>query len=257
MNLNLKDKVVLITGGSKGIGAGISEVFAQEGARLIINYHSNRDEAEHLKEHLFHSYGASVELIQGDVGIEADAKKIFDVAEKAFGVVQILINNAGRGYTCPFPDITLEDWNAQLKDNLTGQFLMGREFARRLIPTSLPGWIVNICSKASLTSTTPGRASYVANKAGEWGLTHAMAVDLTQYGIHVNGIMPGFVLAHSLLEQKEHDQDEFKHRIDRVPLKRVGEPWEIGTMAAFLSSDKCELAVGTVIDMTGGLLLGF
>lgn len=257
MDLNLRDRIVLVTGASKGIGAGIAEVFAQEGARVVVNYHSNRDQAVELQERLARDHGAQVAIVQGDVGSEEDARRMFDEAEAAFGTVDVLINNAGRGLTRAFCDISLDEWERQLKDNLTGQFLMSREFARRLIPTGRPGKIVNICSKASLSSTTPGRCSYVANKAGEWGLTHAMAVDLTPYGIHVNGLMPGFVLAHSLLDQKQNDPVEFSRRIERVPIKRVGEPWEIGTMTAFLCSDKCELAVGTVVDMTGGLLLGF
>ncbi len=257
MDLHLSGKVVIVTGGSKGIGAGISEVFAREGAKVVINYHSNREEAEALQAKLADEYGAGTAIVKGDVGNEADVAAMYDAAEKAFGTVDILINNAGRGADAMIQDISLELWERVLHDNLTGQFLMSREFARRIIPTGKKGWIVNICSKASLSSTTPGRVCYVANKAGEWGLTHAMAVDLTQYGIHVNGLMPGFVLAHSLLDQSEHDKETFQRRINRVPIKRVGQPWEIGTMAAFLASDQCELAVGTVVDMTGGLLLGY
>ena len=84
-----------------------------------------------------------------------------------------------------------------------------------------------------------------------------MAVDLTEHGIRVNGVMPGFVMAHSLKDAYENNREEFNTRIARVPLKRCGEPWEIGTMVAFLASDKCDLAVGTCVDMTGGLLLGY
>lgn len=168
-----------------------------------------------------------------------------------------MVNNAGRGYSIDFRETTLEQWNQALNDNLTGQFLMSREFARRVVPTGRRGWIVNILSKASMTSTTKGRVCYVANKAGEVGLTHSMAVDLTGHGIHVNGVMPGFVLANTLLSQREHNPEEFARRVERVPIKRVGEPWEIGNMVAFLASEQCQLAVGTVVDMTGGLLLGF
>ena len=151
----------------------------------------------------------------------------------------------------------MEDWNRCLNDNLTGQFLMSREFARRAIPAERKGWIVNILSKASVSSTTKGRVCYVANKAGELGLTHAMAVDLTTHGIRVNGVMPGFVMASTMRRQLERDPEDFARRVGRVPIGRPGEPWEIGTMVAFLSSEKCELAVGACVDMTGGLLLGF
>lgn len=256
MDLGLKNKTVIITGGSKGIGAGISEVFAQEGANLIINYHSNKEEAETLSSMLIEKYGVQVKLIKGDVGSEEDVSKIFDCADE-LGGADVLVNNAGRGLTCFFPDMTLEQWNQGLNDNLTGQFLMSREFARRIIPKEKKGSIINILSKATMTSTTKGRVSYVSNKAGELGLTHSMAVDLTEHGIRVNGVMPGFVMAHSLKYAYENNREEFNTRIARVPLKRCGEPWEIGTMVAFLASDKCDLAVGTCVDMTGGLLLGY
>lgn len=257
MDLGHKGKTVIITGGAKGIGAGISEVFAQEGANLVINYHSNQESAAAFADSLKAKYAVSVVLVQGDVGKEQDVTRIFDCAEEHYGRIDVLVNNAGRGVSKKFTELTLEDWNQGLNDNLTGQFLMSREFARRVIPTGQKGWIVNILSKASFTSTTKGRVCYVCNKAGEVGLTHSMAVDLTEYGIHVNGVMPGFVMANTLKTQFETNREEFDRRVERVPLKRVGEPWEIGTMVAFLSSDKCELAVGTCVDMTGGLLLGF
>ena len=256
MDLGLKNKTGIVTGGSKGIGAGISEVFAQEGANLIINYHSNKEEAETLSSMLIEKYGVQVKLIKGDVGSEEDVSKIFDCADE-LGGADVLVNNAGRGLTCFFPEMTLEQWNQGLNDNLTGQFLMSREFARRIIPKEKKGSIINILSKATMTSTTKGRVSYVSNKAGELGLTHSMAVDLTEHGIRVNGVMPGFVMAHSLKDAYENNREEFNTRIARVPLKRCGEPWEIGTMVAFLASDKCDLAVGTCVDMTGGLLLGY
>lgn len=257
MDLGHRGKTVIVSGGSKGIGAGICEVFAQEGARLVINYHSNPAPAETLSQKLQSEYGCEVVLVKGDVGCEEDVARIFDAARNAFGQIDILVNNAGRGCSVDFRETTLEQWNQCLNDNLTGQFLMSREFARRVVPTGRKGWIVNVLSKASMTSTTRGRACYVSNKAGELGLTHAMAVDLTELGIHVNGVMPGFVMANTLLQQSKENPAEFQRRVERVPLKRVGAPWEIGTMVAFLASEKCALAVGSVVDLTGGLLLGF
>lgn len=257
MDLGHKGKTVIISGGAKGIGAGISEVFAQEGANLVINYHSNFEGARMFALSLEKKYNIRTALIQGDVGNENDVKAIFDCAGNHFGHIDILVNNAGRGVSKKFTELTIEDWNKALNDNLTGQFLMSREFARRVIPTERKGWIVNILSKASYTSTTKGRVCYVSNKAGEVGLTHSMAVDLTEYGIHVNGVIPGFVMANTLKTQFETNREEYDRRVQRVPIKRVGEPWEIGTMVAFLASDKCQLAVGACVDMTGGLLLGF
>lgn len=257
MDLGLNRKTVIVTGGAKGIGAGICEVYAQEGANLVVNYHSDRPGAEAFTASLSQRYGVDAVCVKGDVGEEHDVGRIFDTAWERYGTADILINNAGFGKSTPFTDISLEEWTKGLRDNLTGQFLMSREFARRLIPLGRQGSIVNILSKASVSSTTKGRVCYVANKTGEVGLTHAMAVDLTEHGIRVNGVMPGFVLGSNLIRQRDQEPEVFSKRIERVPLKRVGEAWEIGTMVAFLTSDKSSLAVGTCVDMTGGLLLGF
>lgn len=257
MDLGHRGKTVIVTGGSKGIGSGISEAFAKEGANLVINYHSDSASSEAFSKELMDKYGCKAICVQGDVGNEADVKSIFDAAEEYFDRVDILINNAGKVYTNKVTDISLEEWNKCLKDNLTGQFLMSREFARRVVPKKQKGWIVNVVSKAAMMSTTKGRLAYVSNKAGEWGLTHALAVELTEYGIRVNGVMPGHVMNSRLIKEMENNPEGFKQRINRSPIKRVGEPWEIGNMVAFLASEQCALAVGSVVDVTGGLLLGF
>lgn len=151
------------------------------------------------------------------------------------------------------PDISTETWNAFIAGHMTNYFFMSREYCKRIIPTKLPGWIVNTLSKASLSSVSKGSLCVVANKAAEWGMTHAMAVDLTEYNIHVNGVMPGYVdNGHSNWDQKKFDA-----RISRVPIHRLAEPIEIGNVVAFLASDQNQLAVGTTVDVTGGLLLGY
>ena len=231
MDLGHRGKTVIVTGGSKGIGSGISEVFAKEGANLVINYHSDSVSSEAFSKELMDKYGCKAICAQGDVGNEADVKSIFDAAEEYFDRVDILINNAGKVYTNKVTDISLEEWNKCLKDNLTGQFLMSREFARRVVLKKQKGWIVNVVSKAAMMSTTNG--------------------------IRVNGVMPGHVMNSRLVKEMENNPEGFKQRINRSPIKRVGEPWEIGNMVAFLASEQCALAVGSVVDVTGGLLLGF
>jgi NAD(P)-dependent dehydrogenase (short-subunit alcohol dehydrogenase family) len=254
MDLNLRGKTVIVTGGSKGIGSGISEVFAQEGANVVINYRSDAEGSQAFSRNLSDRYDCQTIAVQGDVGNEEDVVRIFDQTMEAFGQLDILVNNAGKGIAKMIWDITLEDWHQAYNDNLTGMFLMSREFARRQIAAKRPGKIVNVLSKASLTTTTPGRACYVANKTGEMGLTKQLAVDLTPYGIHVNGVMPGFVRSSMTDRSKPED---LERRIARVPIKRLGEPNEIGYMVAYLASDKAVLNVGSIVDVTGGLLLGF
>ena len=154
MDVVHKVKTVSRSCGSKGIGAGISGVCAQEGANLVINYHRNREACLEFAGYLSEHYGIRTAAVQGDVGKEEDVAAIFDCAIQNFGQVDILVNNAGRGVSKKFTDITLEDWNQCLNDNLTGQFLMSREFAGRVIPAKRTGWIVNILSKACLLYTS-------------------------------------------------------------------------------------------------------
>ncbi len=257
MDLGLAGKTVIVTGGSKGIGSGISEVFAEEGANLIVNYRSDKEGSEAFVKSLTDRFNCKAAAVQADVGYEADVRRIFDFAIEQYGQLDILINNAGKGITTLLQDVELEEWEQGLRDNMTGMFLMSREFARRVIPQKRRGWIVNILSKASLTTTTMGRAVYVSNKTGEMGLTKQLAVELTQHGIHVNGVMPGSVLSSRSLEARQRDPAAFEARARRSPLKRFGTPVELGQMVAFLASERAVLAVGSIVDMTGGMLLGF
>ena len=259
MDLHLTGKTVIVTGGVSGIGAGICEAFAREGARICFTYHKGSErgitQAEELKKRLSEQYGANLYYTGVECGDEDSVRELFDFAEQAFGgVVQILCNNAGvTGPSGTMPDISTEAWNRFINGHMTGCFFMSREFAQRLIPTKKPGWIVNTLSKASLSSVSKGSLCVVANKAAMWGMTHAMAVDLTDYNIHVNGVMPGYVDN----GRNTNDPERLAKRVSRVPIHRMAQPIEIGNMVAYLASDMCQLAVGTAVDLTGGLLLGF
>ena len=254
MDLGFKGKTVIVTGGSKGIGSGISTVFAEEGANLIVNYHSDEKQAEEFVKGLRDKYGAQVYAVKGDVGEPEDVKRIFDFAEEKFGRQDVLINNAGSWEDIMIWDLTLEQWNKALKNNVTAQFLMSKEFAKRIMAENKKGYIVQLLSKASLTTTTKGRACYVTNKAAEMGLMKQLAVDLTDKGIRVNGIMPGSV-KNQIMDKWTDEQ--LAARVKRCPTGKLGEPYEFGKLVAFLASEQNELAVGAVIDNTGGMMLGF
>lgn len=256
MDLGFKGKTVVITGGTKGIGSGISEVFAQEGANIIIDYRSNKDNSsENFIQGLRDKYNVNVYGIMQDLADPNCAKKIFDFAMEKFGRIDVLINNAGgSNESSEIQDITLEDWNNALVNNVTQFFLMSSEFARRLIAAKQKGSIVNVLSKASMTTTTKGRACYVTNKTAQMGLTKQMAVDLSQYGIIVNGIMPGSVMNQRM---EKRDAEYLKERTKRMPLGKINEPVEIGYYVAWLASEKNQVAVGAPADATGGMLLGF
>lgn len=255
MDLGFKGKTIIITGGTKGIGSGISEVFAEEGGNLIIDYRSNKENSsEGFIAGLVEKYGVEAYGIQADVSHPEDIKRIFDFAEEKFGRLDILINNAGSGKTTMIEDISLEEWNDALANNVTGQFLMCQEFAKRLLAKNQKGYIVNVLSKASLTTTTKGRACYVTNKAAEMGLTKQLAVDLSDRGIIVNGIMPGSVMNQLM---SSYTPEQLEARAQRSPIKRLGTPYEFGKLVAFLASEQNTLSIGAPVDNTGGMMLGF
>lgn len=254
MDLKFKNKTVIVTAGAKGVGSGISEVFAEEGANLIVDYRSDPEYCERFIEGLREKYGANVFGVQADVSKPDDVIRIFDVAEEKFGRLDVLINNAGGALTTMLWDISLEEWKDCLDNNVTGMFMMCKEFAKRMIANEWKGYIVNVLSKASLTTTTKGRSCYVTNKTAEMGLTKQLAVDLVDKGIIVNGIMPGSV-RNSIYDRMS--EEEIKARIKRCPTGRLGEPYEFGKMVAFLASEQNQLSVGAPVDFTGGMMLGF
>ena len=256
MDLHLKDKVAIISGGTKGIGAGIAEVLAEEGCKLILDYRSDKhivgeDFVNEIKE----KYGVECYGIRADVSDPKEVVRIFDFAEEKFGHVDILINNAGGAGSNLLCDITLEEWNYYLDNNITQYFTMCKEFISRALAKGNKGWICNVLSKASLTTTTKGRACYVTNKTAQMGLTKQITVDYADQGITCNGIMPGSVVSYlgGSLPSKEMQEA----RAQRSPIKRMGQPYEFGKMVAFLVSDQNGLSHGAPVDNTGGRMLGF
>ena len=256
MDFGFKGKTVVITGGTKGIGAGISEVFAQEGANLVINYRSdNEGSSTKFIEGLREKYGVRAIGVHVAVGTEEAARVLFDAAQKEFGRLDVLVNNAaGLADTKMCWEITLDEWNAAMQNNTTAFFINCKEFANRVMAEGHGGRIVNLLSKASLTTTTKGQMTYVTNKTAQMGLTKQLAVDLTDKGIICNGIMPGTVMNQSFAKISE---EAYKARLKRLPMGRFGQPEEFGKMVAFLASEQCQLAVGSVVDFTGGMMLGF
>ncbi len=254
MDLGFHGKTVIVTGGTKGIGSGITEVFAEEGADLIVDYRSDKEGSEAFIQSMRDKYHARIFGVQADVSKPDDVMRIFDFAEETFGHLDVLINNAGGGITTMIWDISLEEWKESLDNNVTGMFMMCKEFAKRMIAKEHKGYIVNVLSKASLTTTTKGRACYVTNKAAEMGLTKQLAVDLIDKGIIVNGIMPGSVMNKMM---SKWTKEEMQARIKRCPTGRLGQPYEFGKMVAFLASEQNQLSVGAPVDYTGGMMLGF
>ncbi len=253
MDLGLSGKVAIVTGGAKGIGAGICRCLVQEGATVVVNTHSNDETSQTFCNEL--AKAGTVLPVQGDVSKEDDVFAVFKSAVDTFGRVDILVNNAGITNGYPIADMTLAQWRGVLDTNLTGTFLMCREMVRHCRQSQHGGAIVNILSKAAVSSTTKGRTAYNASKAGGLGFTKALAGEVIGDGIRVNGVLPGFVRNSRTDKMFETDFEAMEIRRKRLPTQQFGMPEDIGVMVAMLASEKCKLAIGSIVDMTGGLLL--
>lgn len=262
MDLGIQGKTVIVTGGSKGIGSGICRAFALEGANVVVNYRSDAAQAEAFAAELTAEGPGKAVAIKADVSVEEDVSSLFSQAIERFGSVDVLVNNAGLVdlRTVEIKDMSLEQYEYMVRNNTSSMFLCSREMVRHVLDRGYGGaHIINVLSKASMSSTSPGQTHYVTSKAGNMGFTKSLAAEVTKYGIHVNGIMPGFV-RNQLHQKKEQEHpEEWAKEMEvikrRSPIGRIAEPEDMGWMCVMLASEKTAFAVGACIDLTGGRLL--
>ncbi len=246
-------KVVFVTGGSSGIGAAVCEEFASTGARVCVNYRSHDKEVETFVESLKEKYGAEVIGCKGDMSDPEGVKTAFDHAYDTFGSVDVLVNCAGKSLNVDLLEADQEGWNASCDSNVTAMFLATQEFARRNIALNKGGRVVNVLSKAAFLPTSKEHGYYVMNKTGEWGLTRSTACELVEHGIYVNGVIPGFVKTPATARMGE----EFNKKIARAPLHRFTEASEFAQAVNVIANESGKLLVGSIIDLSGGIMLGF
>jgi 3-oxoacyl-[acyl-carrier protein] reductase len=252
MDLNFKDKVAIVTGGSRGLGRAICLGLAAEGAEVAINYRRNQQKAAELAEQIKAAYGSDTLLAPGDVSNAGDVEKIFDLTEKTFGQFDILVNNAGVWPTAYVKDMDEDQWRGTLDVNLTGPFLTCRQAVRRWLAVGRTGRIVNIASQAAFHGSTSGHADYAAAKAGLVTFTVSLAREVAPHGIHVNAVAPGMMTTDMSREALETDEQRY---IDRIPLGRIANPAEIANIVVFLASDRASYMTGVTVDVTGGMLM--
>ncbi len=200
MDLNLDSKVAIVTGGSRGLGRAICLGLAAEGVKVAIQYYRDlqrgvdlADEAADLAGKIKTAYGVDALPVPGDVAKLADIEQMFQLAEAAFGPLDVLVNNAGVWPTAYVKDMTEEEWNSTQQINLTGPFLTCREAVRRWLAAGRGGRIVNITSQAAFHGSTTGHAHYAASKAGLVTFSISLAREVAAAGIHVNAVAPGFM----------------------------------------------------------------
>ena len=246
--VRLKDKVAIVTGAGTGIGAATAELFAREGAKVLIaDYDSNsaRTVAERI--------GPQAAAVQTDVRKDADIKAMVDACLKAFGRVDILVNNAGRGALGTVVTTAEEEWDDIMAVNLKGVFLCSKHVVP-VMKASGGGNIVNVASTAAVAGI-PDRAAYVASKGGVAALTRSMALDHAADNIRVNAVAPGVTWSnyYDRMLTQVPDPVAFKKGLqDRAPMGRVGQPIEIATAILWLASDESGFATGSMLTIDGG-----
>jgi len=247
--MDLENKVAIVTGGCSGIGSSIAELFAREGAQVMVG--DIREDRGTLAR--INAKGGTVAFVQTDVRKSLDVQNLVDKAIASFGTVDIVCNDAGIELVRPLIQTTEEEWNNVLDTNLKGMFLVSK-FALPHLIKKKKGSIINIASQLGLVGLERW-AAYCASKGGVIMLTKAMAVEYGTYGIRVNCICPGAIetpMMERELALDKNPEEAKKHFISLHPIGRLGKPEEIAEAALFLASDRSSFITGSALVVDGG-----
>lgn len=243
----MKDKIALVTGGSRGIGKEIALGLASRGANVAITYNSNESLAQEVVDEI-KGLGVKAIAIQGNSSIEEDVNKIVSKVEEELGTIDILVNNAGITKDNLIIRMKSEDWDDVLNVNLKGVFLTTKAVVRSMMKKRY-GKIINISSVVGVSGNA-GQGNYAASKAGVIGFTKSMAKELASRGIRVNAIAPGFIKT----DMTDVLKDEVKEELLRnIPLGTLGDPKDIANAVVFLASQESDYIIGQVINVNGGM----
>lgn len=237
-------KTIIVTGGSRGIGAAIVSLLAKENYNIVLNYNKSEEIAKKMQEE-FTKIGKTVEIFKADVSKREEVKKLVDFTIKKFGKIDVLINNAGISQTKLFTDITDEDWNNMLNIDLNSVFYMSQEVAKHMIHEK-EGCIINISSIWGMIGASC-EVHYSVAKAGVDAMTKSLAKELGPSNIRVNSIAPGIIDTdmNKYLSEKELEQIK-----EEIPLGKIGETSSIAKCAKWLIEDN--YTTGQIIAINGG-----
>ena len=245
----LTNKVAVVTGASKGIGAGIAKALAADGASVVVNYASSKEGADKVVAEIKAKGGKAV-AVQGDVSKQADISKLFAETKKAFGRLDVLVNNAGVYEFAALGEVTAESFHKMFNLNVLGLILSSQEALKYFGPEG--GSIINIGSTAS-SLNVPTAVTYTATKAAVDSVTGVLAKELGPKKIRVNSINPGMVETEGVHAAGFIGSDFQKQFESQTPLGRIGQPNDIAPIAAFLASDDSGWLTGELLLARGGL----
>lgn len=249
--MRLQNKVAIITGAATGIGHAIAVRFAQEGASVVVDYVGSSETPNRTEDEIKSFRGKTI-AVAADVSNTSQVKNLIDSTVKAFGRIDIVINNAGIEKKSAFVDYPLEDLQKILAVNLIGPFLVSQSVARQMIRQGQGGRIINI-SSVHEDLPMPSNAAYCASKGGLRMLTRTIAVELAKEKITVNNIGPGAVYTPIDADVEAKPEIE-KSLMSEIPLNRWGTPEEIAGLAVYLASDEAGYVTGSTFFIDGGML---
>ena len=242
-------KVVLITGGARGIGRKVAEVYAKNGYDVVINYVSDKTDVEGIKKEI-EKRGVKCTLVKADVSKAEEVEKMVEQAIQEFGKIDVLVNNAGITRDCLLMRMSEEEFDKVIEINLKGTYLVTKQVIKYMMKKR-QGSIINLASVVGVVGNA-GQCNYSASKAGIIGFTKSVAKELAARNIRANAVAPGFIET----DMTNVLKDEIKENINtQIPLKRMGTAKEVAELIYFLGSEKSSYITGQVINVDGGMVM--
>lgn len=245
----LLNKVAIVTGASKGIGASIAKYFAAEGAKVVVNYASSKEGAEKVVTNITENGGTAI-AIKADVSKATEVSQLFEETKNAFGQIDILVNNAGIYQFSPIETFSEDSFHQQFNTNVLGSLLTITEAVKQFDEKG--GVIINISSGASTTPLAM-MSVYSATKAALDAITISLSKEFSGRNIRINSLLPGGVQTEGTITAGITGSDAEKAMISKTPLGRIGQPEDIAKVAVFLASDDAGWITGEKITVAGGL----
>ncbi len=247
MHIDLKDKIALVTGGSRGIGRKTCLLLAEAGAKVILNYNRSKEKAEEVKKEI-ESQGGMADIFEADISDPEKVNFLFDFITNTHNRLDILVNNAGIIKDNLLLSMKLSEWDKVVDTNLKGAFLCSQK-ASEMMMANHSGKIVNISSIGAIKGGR-GQTNYASAKGGLISFTRSCAVELAGKGIQVNAVLPGMIVTDMSTRVRKRAGDKI---LEMIPAARFGEPADIAKLIVFLSSSNADYITGQAISVDGGM----